>query len=145
LLSRVNVISAVSGGSVIAGIYAYASQDFSEFERRTVEFLKKGLVRCSLYSYVFTGYFILELLNWLTIVLASALEMVLQRAVGRAPAFLRVRRVFSRTKIVIAVLDRVLFRGRTLERVRRPNLQVVFNATELGTCTAFRFGSNEVS
>lgn len=145
ILSRVSIISAVSGGSIVAGIFAYASSDFDEFDKRAVNFLRQGLVRKAMCRYIFCGYFILEWLNWIIIVFASLFGRAVERLLGRFPTFLYVRRFFSRTKVLIEVLDSTLFDGRKLNLVSRSNLQVVFNSTELTTCTAFRFGSNEVS
>ncbi|MCB9808709.1 ThiF family adenylyltransferase [Candidatus Peribacteria bacterium] len=43
ILPQLSVVSAVSGGSVIAAMYAYSQDDFGEFERRVVNLLKRGL------------------------------------------------------------------------------------------------------
>ena len=43
LLNRLQVISSVSGGSVIAAMYAYSNDSFSEFDARVVELLRRGL------------------------------------------------------------------------------------------------------
>ena len=45
LLSRVQVISSVSGGSVISAMYAYSNDPFQEFEERVLELLGRGLHR----------------------------------------------------------------------------------------------------
>ena len=45
LLSRVQVISSVSGGSVISAMYAYSNDSFREFDARIVELLSEGLHR----------------------------------------------------------------------------------------------------
>ena len=39
------VISSVSGGSVISAMYAYSSDSFQEFDARVVELLRRGLHR----------------------------------------------------------------------------------------------------
>src|SRR6267142_2647578 len=44
VLSEVSVLSAVSGGSVIAALYAYGGDtDFDAFDRRVVALLRRGL------------------------------------------------------------------------------------------------------
>jgi len=43
VLQKVSVISAVSGGSVIAGMYAYSDEDFERFDDRVVSLLRRGL------------------------------------------------------------------------------------------------------
>ena len=45
LLSRVEVISSVSGGSVISAMYAYSCDPFQKFDERVVELLRRGLQR----------------------------------------------------------------------------------------------------
>ena len=42
LLDRLQVISSVSGGSVIAALYAYSNESFSEFDARVVALLRRG-------------------------------------------------------------------------------------------------------
>ena len=42
VLGKVQVISSVSGGSVIAAAYAYWRCPFYEFDRRIVELLRRG-------------------------------------------------------------------------------------------------------
>jgi NTE family protein len=44
ILDRVEVISTVSGGSVIGALYALHHEDFSRFETEVENFLKRGLV-----------------------------------------------------------------------------------------------------
>jgi NTE family protein len=43
VLDRVEVISAVSGGAVIAAIWAYTDGDFTAFDRRVTQLLRTGL------------------------------------------------------------------------------------------------------
>ena len=45
LLDRLQVISSVSGGSVISAMYAYSDDSFLEFEARASQLLDKGLHR----------------------------------------------------------------------------------------------------
>ena len=43
LLDRVHLISAVSGGSLLAAMYAYSTEEFDEFDTRVVELLRRGI------------------------------------------------------------------------------------------------------
>src|SRR5436309_3177346 len=43
VLQKVSVISVVSGGFVIAGMYAYSNDDFERFDDRVVDLLRRGL------------------------------------------------------------------------------------------------------
>lgn len=44
VLDKVSVLSGVSGGSVIAALYAYHDETFEEFERRVERVLARGMV-----------------------------------------------------------------------------------------------------
>lgn len=44
LLSKVQVLSTVSGGSVIGALWAYSDDSFEEFDKRVQTLLKKGLI-----------------------------------------------------------------------------------------------------
>ncbi|MDD2468794.1 MAG: patatin-like phospholipase family protein, partial [Desulfobulbus sp.] len=44
VLSKISVLSAVSGGSVIASLYAYNDDSFPEFEARVLKLLRRGLI-----------------------------------------------------------------------------------------------------
>src|SRR3546814_14805187 len=44
VLPKVSVLSAVSGGSVIAALYAYSVDSFAEFETQVLRLLRRGLV-----------------------------------------------------------------------------------------------------
>jgi len=54
VLERVSLLSSVSGGSVIAALYAYYDDDFIQFDERTTALLRQGLlggiVRHTLFS-----------------------------------------------------------------------------------------------
>src|SRR3954470_18701898 len=45
ILTRISVISGVSGGSVIAALWAYYDEPFPAFEARVERLLRQGLVR----------------------------------------------------------------------------------------------------
>ena len=55
VLDNIDVISTVSGGSVIGAIYAYECESFEEFDKRVVELLKKGLVKSIIREFVFNN------------------------------------------------------------------------------------------
>jgi len=133
VLQKISVISAVSGGAVIAGMYAYSNDEFEEFDCRVVSLLRRGL-------------------NWSTarhLLSPSLLTRVLfTNLVARPTAgFARLlrrqpplRRWASRTDALEKAL-KDLFQDAHLENVQRPNLDIVFNACEMRTATAFRFGN----
>ena len=132
LLDKVQVVSTVSGGSVIGSLYVFGNKPFEEFENDVLELLRDGLARSILWRYILSFYFLLELAN-------IALVLV-------GPLFgLNVRRYFNRSNMFQRVLDKKLFNGIHLNSATRNGINIIINATELRTCTAFRFGNDEVS
>jgi NTE family protein len=133
VLERVSVISAVSGGSFIAALYAYTTGSFDEFDKFVQGVLRTGLQRAAV-GHLFSPKLVARvaatnLISWPVAAIA--------RLVRAEPPF---RRWASRTDALeLALADH--FGDRELSQVARPNLNVVFNACELRTGTAFRFGN----
>ncbi|MDP9421364.1 MAG: patatin-like phospholipase family protein [Pseudomonadota bacterium] len=157
VLAKVSVLSAVSGGSVIAALYAYSDEPFPEFEARVLKLLRKGLAwgiaRQTLASPE-TFKIAAALLSAGMAALAGAGFGLLVRLLG----FLRLSspRLTTMASTLSAPLPRFASRVTAFERhlktlygecrvdqVRRADLHVVLNAAELRTGTAFRFGSLE--
>lgn len=145
LLEKVKIISTVSGGSIIGGLYAYSSTSFEEFEQKVFKFLQTGLDKTIWLKYFGTLYFLLAALNWILIVSASILGQAMFKVFNYKPSWLSIQRYFSRTKIFIEYLNEKLFDNKNLNDLKNDHLKIVINATELVTCKAFRFGSNNVS
>ena len=156
LLDRVSILSAVSGGSVIGALWAYDDATFEDFETRVLHMLRKGLIwgiaRQTLASP--------ETLRIAAAIMLSGVPAMIGGLVNAAVwimglAGLRssgtstmaricsapVRRFASRTTAFERFLCHRFFFDRTMDLVARRDLTVVFNATELRTGTAFRFGS----
>ena len=157
ILRRVQVVSGVSGGAVIAAMYAYGDAGFEAFEARVTDFLVRGLVRRIAVELLSPTF--LASLPWIVAsgvgaigatglrLLAGVVEkLVWTRALGKRPWSERlrppIRRRFSRVVAFERALTRVLGDGR-LSDARRDGLEVVLGACELSTGTAFRFGSRE--
>jgi integrative and conjugative element protein (TIGR02256 family) len=159
ILDHVQAISSVSGGSVIAAMYAYSRGSFAEFEKSVLRLLKSGL----------QGAIIRRLMNPVvaakmgaTIALAGSTALVadgarsvtslLSGAIGARgrevvsfidkiqPPF---RRWQSATSAFEAVLRDQLFGSMPITTPRRAEFDVVINACELRSGSAFRFGSRE--
>ena len=152
LLDRLQVISSVSGGSVLAAMYAYSSDQFADFDARVVEQLRNGFVR----DIVRTLAHPVAIAKILTAILATGPISLLRTVAKVLPKALRARvpllnealptpiqRFYSRTEAFRDVLVSGLFGARTVADVERGNLKVVINATELRTGSAFRFGSQK--
>ena len=156
LLDRVAVLSTVSGGSVI-GAYFHAHQgDFPSFEANIRGVLAQGLVKpmCrkffSLLGIRIAAAFIavgcVAACASLTKLLVSCLSFVAPRSLSKHWEKIDIRsplhRFASRTTLLEAALDEVLFKGaRLTDLPQQPHL--VVNATELRTGSAFRFGTLE--
>lgn len=158
VLERLQLVSGVSGGSVIAAMYAYRRESFAAFESRVVRMLVDGLVRRIVLELLSPSF--LATLPWTLIsgavatgasglrVLAKAVEMVFRppEMPGR-PWSRRIHapllRRFSRTVAFERALAKSVLGNDRLGDARRDGLEVVLNACELRTGTAFRFGSRE--
>ena len=148
-LDRIQVISSVSGGSVISAMYAYSSDSFREFDKRVVELLRRGL-HGDIFREVFRPLSIGKVLyNRIMANVCFALRMLIRlvRSFARRGAPLRLSpppaRKYSRTEAFRDVIAKLLFGDTVIRDVARPSLHTVINATELRTGSAFRFGSKE--
>lgn len=157
LLSRADVLSCVSGGSVIGAIYVTHDGSFQSFEEKVRKTLRDGFVRPAVRTALTSregvravfcrigllghrvGRFLATPLRWIVNGLFSLVGVL--RAERELP--LVPRRFASRTTILEETFDRLLFEGRTLKDLadRRPKFVAV--AAELRTGTAFYFSPGE--
>jgi predicted acylesterase/phospholipase RssA len=125
VLDRVRVVSGVSGGSVMSALWAYADDDFETFEMRVRELLGRGLAR---------GIARRALLS----------RRAPQAAASALLAALRLGpRTVSRTDAFRDVLAERVCGNTLIDGPRRHDIDVVINACDLRTGSAFRFGSAE--
>ncbi|AXA67834.1 patatin-like phospholipase family protein [Pseudomonas oryzihabitans] len=147
ILQRVSTITAVSGGSVIAGLYCSHPGDFEDFEIRIREVLRRGFVVPALRQLFFSleGTRAFGYASTLAVerTVALCFRLIIKLA-GRAKAgahwpnaspFLRkasrttlLRRVFSKT-----------FRGCMLRDLRRDRPDLIVIACELRAKAAFYY------
>jgi NTE family protein len=133
VLDKVQVISSVSGGSVIAALYGYKEQSFEGFDKSVVQVLQRGLQRDALRQLLSPGL----LARVVATNLITRPVATFSRLRHKEP---RLRRWASRTDALEEALKNVLG-DVEIGQVARENLDVVFNACELRTGTAFRFGN----
>lgn len=152
LLSRVRVISGVSGGALLAALYAYGHEDFQRFDEAATELLRGGLEFAVARQILTTrrgceagaGFAAASVLE-----AAGFVSWLAQRLIGVPPTGEpdgltphRVRSV-NRTTVLADVLAGKLYGDRAMgDEVSHPGLDVVLTACDLGTGAAVRFGSH---
>ncbi len=155
ILDEVGVISAVSGGAVLAAMYAYSDDDFSTFDARVCALLRRGLQK-DIAAALLKPVQLAPIVSTLLVAGTAAAGAQLVRCIAAvcqnlltsnrakrspipiAPPFLRWA---SRTTAFEGALRKQLFGNALVNEPRRTGLDVILNATELRTGTAFRFGS----
>ncbi|MEM7065716.1 MAG: patatin-like phospholipase family protein [Cyanobacteria bacterium P01_B01_bin.77] len=160
LLNEVSVISAVSGGAVIAAMYAYSADSFDKFDSRVIEVLERGIQKDIAIKFLLSGRLIesigTALISGTLALGAQGLRTLLvsgnsflKKETAKPPTWIQniqppLLRWVSRTNAFEDVLKARFFGNKKLTAPTRNNLNVVLNATELRTGNAFRY-SNQVS
>ncbi len=158
-LSKVDVVSTVSGGSVIGAMYAYSNDSFEEFECRVQDALKRGFVKSIVHQLFFSPMLPKVFATKIVAGTASCGTFALRKGIGLVERLLPkssrakptfssrlqppFRRWASRTTAFEAALEKRLFGKRLVDSERRNDINVVINACELRSGTAFRFGNRE--
>lgn len=158
ILDKVSVLSGVSGGSVIAALYAYSDEPFDAFVQRVEVVLSRGMVsgivRETFFSLELPKIVVattlagaaavlartLQLMGWLLSIVSLRpkwLATIAENILDFAPRFASFTTAFERH------LVRRYFGDLRMDAVKRRDLSVVINAAELRTETAFRYGSVE--
>ena len=156
LLNEVDVISGVSGGSVMAGIVGYTEAPFAEIDRNTVQFLRRGLVAPGLAKLLHPARAVPLVWNLAFVTLPTLLADLLARSAGRVaslfPGLRRAcsplsrcswpfRRRYSRTNVLADAIADVVG-PQQCDAPTRQHKSIVFNACELRTGTAFRMSNH---
>jgi NTE family protein len=136
LLDKINVISTISGGSVIGAYYAYTPEkSFSEFESDINCILRRGFHRSILCELIKPVNFIRSGAN----LLATIIGILLSQLQGTEPY---VQRSASLSDMFQKVLHRDIFKNLKMSSRRRHDIDIVIGACELRKGIAFRFGNN---
>jgi predicted acylesterase/phospholipase RssA/molybdopterin/thiamine biosynthesis adenylyltransferase len=154
VLERVRLVSGVSGGSVIAAMWSYwPDEDFPDFEARVLKLLGSGLQGPIARRFALGA----RGPEALATALAAGGAANAARVAGRirrtgarvlgqpTPGVIDppLRRWVSRTDAFEDTLAARLFGDKMMSDPRRADLDVILNACDLRTGSAFRFGSQE--
>lgn len=157
LLNRVSVISTISGGSVIGAAYKAHQGSFESFDERIQTLLRRGLVRTMVRKF-FTLLGLKILLAWLVsggiAILLTSIRWMVKPIAWIAPIETPLlkrlqtlhspfKRFASRTSLLEAALETLLFQHVMLKDLSDGAPELVVNATELRTGSAFRFAKRE--
>jgi NTE family protein len=129
LLPGVSVISGISGGSLLAALYAYGPKDFADFDRMTTNLLRSGLQAALIRRALAPPATARNL--------AAAGRVLLPGRPGGQPRL----RTANRTDALRDELAHRVFGERILGQVTHRDLATVITATDLRTSNAVRFGS----
>lgn len=144
ILKNVDVISSVSGGSVIGALYAYSHDDFDVFEARVQALLLRGLVRRALVHFINPVFF----LKWFgSLILVVPCNIMIRLAFWLFRRRVRppvIRRWATVTDALLYAIRKEIG-NKDLKAVERNGITVVINACELRSATSFRFGSDKVA
>ena len=154
LLDQVEVVSTVSGGSVIGGMFVANRDPFPEFEAHVREHLARGFVRPAVAKAFTTTEGLRALYCWallmLTNIFLTAISWIGGGLSRLVPSEKRkdwrleqfhspFRRFASRTTILRKVFDDEVFKGQCLRDLPLEAPLLIVNAAELRTGSAFYF------
>lgn len=123
LLQHVRVVSGISGGSLLAAMWAYGPPDFADFDASVVNLLRSGL-QGELARRTFTP-----------LTVGKNLHSAVSATATRQP------RAHTRTDSLVAALLARPFGQRTLPEVSHGDLATIISATDMTSGNAVRFGS----
>ena len=155
LLDEVDVISGVSGGSVMTGLLGYTEAPFAHIDRETIQFLRHGLVGPGLkkllhparaaalvwsLAFVAAPTLLCDLLAGSMSRIASLFPGLRNACDTLSRTSWPIRRRYSRTHVLADAIADVVGSQRC-DALTRQRKSIVFNACELRTGTAFRMSN----
>jgi predicted acylesterase/phospholipase RssA len=126
VLRDVEVVSGISGGSLLTAMWAYGPKAFDEFDATVTALLRRGL-QLEIARRAFGPR------------RAAATTASFTAAV--LPGRLKRNRTSTRTEALVDALSSRGFGSRLMTEVTHPGLSTVISATDLSTGNAVRFGS----
>lgn len=147
VLQRVSTVTAVSGGSVLAGLYCSYPGDFEAFEARARELLRRGFAKPALRR-ALTSLDGIKAVTYFSVLVAERLAAFVwrlgQQVLGKWkpdehwPNSVPFLRRFSRTTIMRNVFS-MTFNGSLLKDLRQDRPQLIVIACELRAKAAFYY------
>jgi NTE family protein len=137
LLDRVQVVSGVSGGALLAAMWTYGPTSFQDFDDTVVALLRRGLQRELWQRASHPATVVCNLATALRTVIASVASHA-RHGIGESSMPLRQA---NRTDALVTALADGIFGARRIDDVTHPGLNVVLTACDLRTSNAVRFGS----
>jgi NTE family protein len=126
LLPRVRVVSGISGGGLLAAMWAYGPSSFDEFDHTVTTLLREGL----------QGELARRAMSPHNLVRGTVSTV---RSLSGVPG--RRLRAFTRTELLVQAFASRPFGARNIDDVTHPDLDTVISSTDLLTTNAVRFGS----
>ena len=155
LLDEIDIVSGVSGGSVMTGLLGYTEAPFADIDRNAVKFLRRGLVWPALkklphparalpllwnFFVVALPILVTDLVVWMASFAASLFPAIRPAANGVSRFSWPLRRRYSRTHVIADAIADVVG-SENCDAPTRQGKSIVFNACELRTGTAFRMNN----
>lgn len=128
LLPKVRIVSGISGGALLAAMWAYGPERFSDFDEGAVDLLRGGIQFAIAKKELSPGQLTRDALST-----TRALVPVVRTRAARST---------TRTDALRRVLEDRLFGQATLDSPTHPDLTTVLSATDLRTTNAVRFSSH---
>ena len=136
ILEKIDILSTISGGSVIGAYYAYGKYNsFDEFESKIRTILRKGFQKKIFFRLILNPK---NLICCFVNFLIAYLQTMFCWVFKVSPIL---PRYISRTDIFSQVLKKELFPAQKVNSSTRNNIDIVIGACDLRTGTAFRFGN----
>lgn len=150
ILDEINVISAISGGSIIGTYYALNKGNFENFEKSFIQKLQKSCIKKIILNYRFLLP-IIGLLGFLNVVLLDPLNLKISRTIVfllitllLAVLFYFQFKIFPLTTLKIKAYQKIFFGNATISDLPSKPLLAI-NATNLSTGTLFTFSRSKCS
>ncbi len=155
LLDEIDIVSGVSGGSIMTGMLGYTEAPFTEIDRKAVKFLRRGLIWPALkklphprrvlallwnFCLVSIPTLFADFIAWIATFSASLCPAVRPFANLVSRFSWPLRRRYSRTYVIADAIADVVG-THYCDAPTRQCKSIVFNACELRTGTAFRMNN----